>query len=463
MGGALYDARPMHTQVVTLFALLGAATLAAGQQPTAPAPAPAAPAALAPPRFNHSDEIPLPNGHADAYSLDEIKIGGAALTEEQQVARWQAELEAGRARAGALVGAYRTYRALTTTDCTFARNSLTRADELGSDQAAWVLAALATSDTCGPIDRAQRELWLKKAVTLDDPRALRELIAFYRDSEQPADRTQQYIYARVAAGYWDAMQSTGARDGFDATALQELQDSVPAADRGRADAEAARILQQMLKRHERFTAPKPAEFARGDGGNKASFVAWQADYRHECQWNLKNNCTGAQRLIFVDLTNKNTEFQSCRVELRARDFITGELATEPFARRVLIGPQATRRLVLGDNHGTPDKKIVSARCAPLPRLLENVAANRCRAKLLGSVDVQSFYPEAARRQGIEGSAVVRFWIPPGSSEPTDAEIAVSSGNVALDDAAVATVRSGKFSFECDYALSSIRIAFKLAN
>ena len=444
-------------------ALLGALTLStspAAQDAAAP-PAPAASPAATPPAFKMSDEVPLTNGVADAYSLDEIRLGGETLTEEQQVTRWQAELAAGRARAGSLVGAYRTYRALTPTDCQFARQTLAKADELGSDQAPWLMAKLAAVDSCGAVDRAQRELWLKKAVLLDDPRALVELIALYRDSEAPADRASQYLYARVAAGYWDATKATTTRNGFDAAVLQELEAGVPAAERSSADAEAAKILQQMLKRHERFTPPKPSEFARGDAGNKASYVAWQADYRHECQWNTKNNCAGAQRLIYVDLTNKNAEFQSCRVELRARDFVTGELAAEPFARRVLIGPQVTRRLLLGDNHGTPDKKIVSARCSPLPRLLDNHAANRCRAKLMGSVDVQRFYPESARRQNIEGSAVVRYWIPPGSSEATDAEIAVSSGNAELDDAAIATVQSGKFTFECDYALSTLRIAFKL--
>lgn len=450
----------MRTQVILLSALLGA--LAVSTSPVAQnAPAPAPSPASAGPTFNTSDEVPLPNGYADAYSLDEIKVGGAALTEEQQVTRWQAELDAGRARAGVLLGAYRTYRALTATDCEFARQTLTKADDLGSDQAQWVMAKLAATDSCGAIDRAQREQWLKKAVTLDDPRAVLELIALYRDSAEPADRASQYLYARIASGYWDATKSNTPRSGFDAAALQELEAAVPEADRRRADAEATKILQQMLKRHERFTPAKPAEFARGDAGNKASYVAWQADYRHECQWNLKNNCVGAQRLIYVDLTNKNAEFQSCRVELHARDFVTGELATEPFARRVLIGPQATRRLLLGDNHGTPDKKIVSARCSPLPRLLDNHAANRCRAKLLGGVDVQRFYPESARRQNIEGSVVVRFWIPPGSSEATDAEIATSSGNAELDDAAIATVQSGRFSFECDYALSTLKIAFKL--
>ena len=122
--------------------------------------------------------------------------------------RWQAELEAGRARAGALVGAYRTYRALTPTDCEFARQALTKADELGSDQAAWVIARLAATDSCGAVDRPQRELWLKKAVILDDPRALRELIALYRDSGTPEDRVSQYLYAKVAAAYWDSTKAT---------------------------------------------------------------------------------------------------------------------------------------------------------------------------------------------------------------------------------------------------------------
>ena len=59
-------------------ALLGASTLAAAQTP-APAPTPT----LTPPTFNTSDDIPNPKGFGDAYSLDEIRFGGLALTEEQ--------------------------------------------------------------------------------------------------------------------------------------------------------------------------------------------------------------------------------------------------------------------------------------------------------------------------------------------------------------------------------------------
>ena len=178
MRRALYDARPMQTQVHTvtklLLALLGASTLAAAQ-----APAPAANPAAAGPSFSASDEIPGPKGFGDAYSLDEIRLGGRALTEAQQVERWQAELAAGRARAGALVGAYLAYRALTAADCDAARNALVKADELGSDQAPWLLAQLAANDTCGPPDRAAREHWLKKSVPLDYPSAVLTLIRFY--------------------------------------------------------------------------------------------------------------------------------------------------------------------------------------------------------------------------------------------------------------------------------------------
>src|SRR3982751_5813765 len=81
MGRALYDARPMQTQVICLLALMGASTLAAAQAPVAQ---PANPA-LSAPVFNGSDAIPNPKGFADAYSLDEVRIGGAAIDEAQQV------------------------------------------------------------------------------------------------------------------------------------------------------------------------------------------------------------------------------------------------------------------------------------------------------------------------------------------------------------------------------------------
>jgi hypothetical protein len=100
----------MQTQVTQisklLLALLGASSLAAAQSP-----APAANPAAAGPSFSASDQIPNPKGFGDAYSLDEIRLGGQALSEQQQVDRWQAELAAGRARAGTLSGAYFSYRA----------------------------------------------------------------------------------------------------------------------------------------------------------------------------------------------------------------------------------------------------------------------------------------------------------------------------------------------------------------
>ena len=97
----------------------------------------------------------------------------------------------------------------------------------------------------------------------------------------------------------------------------------------------------------------------------------------------------------------------------------------------------------------------------VPRLADNAVAGRCRARLTNHIDAQEFYPSSAKRQGIEGDAVVRYWIPPGSDVPMDAEISRSSGSAELDAAAIDTIRSGTFSKDCDYGLGTIKIAFKL--
>jgi len=445
----------MQSQAICLVALLGAATLAAAQTPPSQAATPATPG----PQFNKSEDVPILKGYGDAYSLNEIKIGGQALSEEDQLARWQAEVAAGRARAGAIAGAFLAYRALTPDDCVAARATLLRAEELGSDQAAWLLAQVAANKSCGDVDRATLESWLKKAVVLDYPGAALDLMRFY--AEEPADKLRQYQYARVAAGYWESTKATDPREGFDTQALLDMEKGLSAAERGTAEAEAAKILAQMMKRRERFVELTPVEFARGDAGGKTAFVAYHTDYRHECAWNLKNNCRGAQRLTNIELTSKNDEFVSCRIEMRAIDFVTQTPVAEPLLRQVLLGPGVTRRLLLGDVYGQPDKKNLTAKCTPVPKLAANALAGKCRAKLQGSIDVERFYPESARQKGTEGSAVVRFWIPPGGDAPTDGEIATSSGDAALDTAAIATVQSGKFARECDYGLSSIRIAFKL--
>ena len=446
----------MQSQAICLFALLGAATLAAAQTP----PAQAASTTLPAPKFSKSEDVPNLKGFGDAYSLNEIRIGGPSLTEEEQIDRWQAELGAGRARAGAIAGALLAYRALTPADCEVTRGVLLKAEELGSDQAAWLLAQVAANKSCGDIDRAALEKWLKKAVVLDYPGAAIDLMHFYGEGETP-DRAHQYLYARVAAGYWEATKMDAPRDGFDTQALQEMEKSLSAADRGNAEAEAAKVLAQMMKRRERFVELNAVEFARGDAGSKGSFVGFHLDYRHECQWNLKNNCRGTQHLVYVDVTNKNADFLSCKLELLPVDFVTGKPVAESLKREVLVGPEATRRLLLGDVYDQPDKKTLTAKCTPVPKLVANATAGKCRARLQGSVDADSFYPESARASGIEGAAVVRFWVPPGADAATDGEIASSSGDESLDNAAIATVLSGKFARDCDYGLSSIKIAFKL--
>jgi TonB family protein len=446
------------------FAVLVAAAAASAAEPSA---APAAPATAPTPQFTASDVIPDRAGHDDAGALYELRLGGEAMTADEQIARWQAELKAGRARAGSLVGSHLGYVALTTTDCTTARDALTQADALGSDQASWLLAQLAENRSCGDPDVAARERWLKKAVTLDYFAAVQQLIAFYSPTGAKTDAVQQYTYARVAGGYFEAVYGNianpGARAGFDMAALQEMEKTLSADDRKRAETDATQIVKLMLKRHDRFTPARPQEFGRGGKDAKASsgwgYVGSTIDYYHECAWNLANNCRGAQRLAFVDIINNDAEFMACKVGLKTKDFVNGKVGNLP--REVLMGPKATRRLILGDLYETPDKSAMTVDCKVIPRLADNSAAGRCKAKLEGTIDAQRFYPPSAKNAGIEGDVVVRYYVPAGAASPVDAEIVRSSGYTALDDAAIDTIRSGKYAKDCDYGLSSIRIAFKL--
>lgn len=444
-------------------AILAASSVAAQ------APPPAAPASgdAPTPRFDASDEVPENAGYEDAVALYEIKVGGQPLSEADQITRWQDELKAGRARAGTLVGSHLAYLALTPADCEAARAILIRADELGNDQAPWKLAQLADNNSCGETDVASLERWLKKAVTLDYLIAAQRLMSLYSPAGARSDPVQQYTYARVAGGYWQAVYpndtSGSSRAGFDAAALQELEKNLAAADRKRAESEAAPIIAQMLKRHERFKPQSPQEFARGGQNAKSSkgwgFAGSTIDYHHECAWNLVANCRGAQRLAFVDVSNNEQEFMACKADLRSKDFVTQTVDT--LSREVLVGPKVTRRLILGDVYQPQDKSALAVNCKVIPKLAENAAAGKCRAKLEGTIDAQQFYPISAKRQGIEGDAVVRYWVATNSGNPADAEIARSSGYPALDAAAIDTIRSGHFKSDCDYGLGSIRIAFKL--
>jgi len=461
----------MKKSLLLIVTLAASSVVAQTPPPAAPA-APAVPAASAPsgaptPQFNASDVVPENPGYEDAFALYEVKVGGQPLSEADQITRWQDELKAGRARAGTLVGSHLAYLALTPADCDAARETLARADELGSDQAAWKLAQLAENASCGETDVAALERWLKKAVTLDYLVAAQRLISLYSPAGARSDPVQRYVYARMAAGYWQAVYpkdtSDISRTGFDAAALQEMEKELSAADRKRAESEATAILTQTLKRRERFKPQPPLEFARGGQNAKSSkgwgFSASTVDYHHECAWNLAGNCRGAQRLAFVDVSNNEQEFMACKAELRAKDFVTQTVDT--LSREVLVGPKVTRRLILGDVYQAQDKGAIAVNCKIIPKLAENATAGKCRAKLEGTIDAQQFYPISAKRQGIEGDAVVRYWIATNSGNPADAEIARSSGYPALDAAAIDTIRSGHFKSDCDYGLGSIRIAFKL--
>src|SRR6188768_394032 len=340
---------------ILLIAILAASSVAAQVlPPTAPTPSsPATPSGAPTPQFNESDVVPESPGYEDAFALYEVKVGGQPLSEADQITRWQDELKAGRARAGTLVGSHLAYLALTPADCDAARETLTRADELGSDQAAWKLAQLADNASCGEADVAALERWLKEAVTLDYLLAAQRLISLYSPTGARSDPVQRYVYARMAAGYWQAVYpndtSDISRTGFDAAALQEMEKELSAADRKRADSEATVILTQTLKRRERFKPQPPQEFARGGQNAKSSkgwgFSASTVDYHHECAWNLAGNCRGAQRGVarqgLRDANGRHTFARSAR---RSQ----GDAAPDP-GRRIPGARQRRDRRELQDH------------------------------------------------------------------------------------------------------------------
>ena len=116
---------------------------------------------------------------------------------------------------------------------------------------------------------------------------------------------------------------------------------------------------------------------------------------------------------------------SCKAELRAKDFVTG--AAGDLAREVLVGPNVTRRLDPRRRHEQPDKAAMVVTCAVVPKLAANAAAGKCRRGSKAASTHSSSIRRPRGTQAIEGDAVVRYWVPPGTDAPADAEIARSSG------------------------------------
>ena len=157
------------------------------------------------------------------------------------------------------------------------------------------------------------------------------------------------------------------RAGFNRGRLSGNGKVAAAADRKRAETEATRILTQMLKRHERFTPVQPAGIQPRRPGRRRLHVAGASprstlDYHHECAWNLVSNCRGAQRLAYVDLSNNEQDFMSCKAELRRR--ISSPARPPIFPASRSSGPKATRRLVLGDVYEQPDKSAMTLPARP---------------------------------------------------------------------------------------------------
>ena len=127
-----------------------------------------------------------------------------------------------------------------------------------------------------------------------------------------------------------------------------------------------------------------------------------------------------------------------------KDFVTGKRRTTFLANRAhrTQGHAATdlRRCVPGAGQSRDDRQLqrrpASSRRTPRP-------ANAARDSKAPSTRSSSIR-RPPRTQGIEGDAVVRYWVPHRQRHTRDAEIVRSSGYPALDAAAIDTIRSGQF-------------------
>ena len=224
---------------------------------------------------------------------------------------------------------------------------------------------------------------------------------------------------------------------------------------------------QMLKRHDRFAPATSAGIQRAaesrqQGPSGWGFVAYALDYRHECAWNLKNNCRGAQRLAY---RRPRQQERGVRVlqgrNCESKDFVTGN-GGGALSREVLIGPAGDAPAAAGRRLRQPDKKAMTGQLHAVPKL----AAERRRGQVprtpQGSIDVAAFLSRVSQERGYRGhargallgAARMRMCPPmPRSSAPAAMPHSTMRPSTRF---AAASSRS-----DCDYGLSSIRIAFKL--
>jgi hypothetical protein len=419
-----------------------------------------APAAIAadPAIFTTDDPTPGPidPGYESPPWPDEADAQGTASGSPLE--RWSRQADAGRARAAAIAGRYWLERVPENPEnCAKAIEWFTKADKLGSNEAATWLGHLYRRFDCPQRNVKTGIDWLKKAVPLMTFGAAADLSALFASPDAPErDPVLALAYGRVASQSnefpADDPESTGR--------LAALEQGLDAKQKKTASDLAAKLLAAIQQRRAALTAAPRAEplkpAAKGPGWT-VNLVAYDA--LRECTANTAGNCKGVRRLAYLQANNQGSEYLRCKLELDHRDFSTGEKSTNE--RETLLPPRATRSLYFGKVGEIGGNEDFRVSCQPVANLAANVAAGKCRVTTTGVPSVSDFYPPGAKRRNEEGRVVVFVLLDKKEGQPSLVELKDSSGFPELDVAGVKMGTYMAFKGDCDVGYSSVAISFRL--
>jgi TonB family protein len=330
---------------------------------------------------------------------------------QQVVEHWEAQAQAGSARAAALAGeALWTEQALNA--CPRAQSVLLRAVELGAREAPYLLGVYFRDAPCTKRKRKEAKAWFDKAMQLGDSRAVGALLSpKRRGSADEEDRARAEVAQRAAT------------DGP--------------------------ILEQ----------PVAAALA-SDAKAGWSFKVDRVDQTRQCALNVVHNCRGVPFAVRYALTNTLETYLLCRIKVSYAAFGTGEPISHE--RLAVVAPSATREVFAGEVDNDLPRGSATADCGPLlPDPLTMAPDAMCRARLVSAMSLDDYYPPAALRQEIEGNVSIRVFVHHSGERPADLEVESSSSQPLLDQAALKAMRVQRFSSNCDNAFGTYRLGFKL--
>jgi TonB family protein len=360
--------------------------------------------------FRESEQVEVRPFWTEVGLSFESSMRYPSSPEEKQraVANWESQAQAGSARAAALAGEA-LWREPALNACPRAETLLMRAVELGAREAPYLLGVYYRDAPCAKRKRKEARAWFDKALELGDARAVGA-----SGRSIPADEAYR---ARL-----------------------EVAQRVPTD---------GALLEQPV-----MMAP-PSDAKRG-----WSFKLDRVDHTRQCALNLVQNCRGVPFAARVSLTNTLESYLLCRIKISYAAFGTGEPRSHE--RSAVVAPSGSREVFAGEVDNEIPQDGAVADCAPLtPDPLTMAPDELCRAKLIDVIRLDEFYPPAALQREIEGDVSIRVFVQHSGERPTDVEVATSSSQPLLDQAALKAMRRQRFSSNCDNAFGTFRLGFKL--